>query len=367
MSPQAKETLKVLVDCRMADWSGVGRYTRGLVRGLSAVEGMSLVLVTTPEAWPVLSAEAGVTLVRAKYRPFSLLGMLELSRVIAEQQPDVVHCLHFPTPTRLKAPLVVTMHDLTPLIVPEVMPSALKRGVYRYLNRRAVRLAARIVAPSESTMRDVERFFPEARGRMTAIAEAADDFASGDSAPVEAGARSPYILAMGNTKAHKDLPVLFAAFGEIAPTHPELQVLLVGPEPQGYLAQSLPAGLCDRVSFTGAVDDDRLRALYSGASVFAFPSRYEGFGLPPLEAMSLGAPVVAAEASSVPEVVGDAALLFPPGDAPALAAALTRLLDDKSLRDELLGRGFARAAGFSWAQTARQTADVYRAAASRRD
>ncbi len=116
------------------------------------------------------------------------------------------------------------------------------------------------------------------------------------------------------------------------------------------------------MAFTGRVSDAELRALYAGASAFVFPSRYEGFGLPPLEAMALGAPVVCADAASLPEVVGDAALLFPAGDAVALAAALSRVLDDLALRERLSRAGRERAARFTWERTAAATVAVYREA-----
>jgi len=120
-----------------------------------------------------------------------------------------------------------------------------------------------------------------------------------------------------------------------------------------------------RVAFTGPVSDAELRALYVGASVFVFPSRHEGFGLPPLEAMSLGAPVVCADAASLPEVVGDAALLFAPGDAAALATALSRVLDDPALRERLSRAGRERAAQFTWERTAAGTVAAYREALRR--
>ena len=201
------------------------------------------------------------------------------------------------------------------------------------------------------------------------IVEAADDFTAGASGGLpQEFAGTPYVLSFGNTKPHKDVPTLIRAFAVLAEADPELRLLLVGPDQPGYVASVLASsdsgasgadGVASRIRFTGWVGDAALRALYAGAAAFAFPSRYEGFGLPPLEAMSVGTPVVVAAASSLPEVVGDAALTFPPGDHAALAAALARVLAEPRLREELAERGRARAAGFSWNRTAAATLELY--------
>jgi len=265
--------------------------------------------------------------------------------------------------------------------VPGVMPSAVKRVVYRRWNARAARLAGRIIVPSRATAADVTRLFATARGKLAVTTEAADDFSSGPSGPLTGMlahlASPPYLLSMGNTKPHKDLATLLRAFAQLATSGPDLRLLLVGAEPPGYLGVALagvPPDVRARVAFTGRVSDAELRTLYAGALAFAFPSRYEGFGLPPLEAMALGvglppleamalgAPVVCADAASLPEVVGDAALLFPAGNAAALAAALSRVLDDPALHERLSQAGRERAAQFTWERTAAATVAVYREA-----
>jgi len=369
--------MRVLLDCRMGSWSGVGRYTVGLTRALAARDDVELaiavgrVIQNSPAAAePILPPELAsrVTEHVASSHPFSPAGAFNLGRIARKVAPDVTHCLHFPTPFPAKRPLVVTMHDLSPLMVSGLMPSAARRAVYRFWNKRAVRIASRIIVDAAFSVGEIGRVFPNAAGRITPIAIAVDDFSVGQPEPL-AGmladlSRQPYVLSMGSTRPHKDIPSLLTAFIRLATTHMDLRLLLVGAADPVYLTTHLPAetptAIRERVTFTGRVSDGQLRTLYSGAAVFAFPSLYEGFGLPPLEAMAFGAPVVAVEAASLPEVAGEAALLVAPGDPVALATAIGRVLTEPTLRESLITAGRLRAAELTWAATAEATMRVYR-------
>jgi glycosyltransferase involved in cell wall biosynthesis len=351
--------MRVLLDCRMATWTGIGRYTTGLARELARVSDIEIVQVVEEGAVAPVPDSAKVT---ARSHAFYPTGGFELGRIAQEVRPDLVHCLHVPTPIPVRHPLVVTIHDLTPLRMPEVMPSLVRRATYRWWNARAAYGADILLANSQATASDIASFFPNASARVRVVPHAADDFMDG---PVEelpaAFADGAYLLSMGNTKPHKDLPTLLRAFAQVNVRRPELRLLLVGPDQPGYAISVLgdtPAAR--RVSFTGRVEDPVLRALYRGAEAFVFPSRYEGFGLPPLEAMASGAPVVCSDAASLPEVVGDAALLFPAGDVTAAAGAILRLLDDDALRASFVSAGRERAALFTWRRTTAQTVDAYR-------
>ncbi len=349
--------MRVLIDCRMSTWSGIGRYCQGLVRALVDIPDLSVIqMVAVGAVAPSDAAES----VEAHHHPFSFRGSLEFGRIVRAVAPDVTHALHFPTPRPVGHPLVVTIQDLTPLVVPGVMSSALRRAVYRRSVGHAVRVADHILTPSAYTARDVVRFFPHSEARITSVLLAADDFTSRAAGVVPewlAGRR--FILSMGNTKPHKDLPTLLKAFAALGDD--TLALVLAGSDPGDYVASVLgddPAA--GRVHFTGAVSDDTLRALYVGAELLAYPSLYEGFGLPPLEAMGFGTPVIVADAASVPEVVADAALKIAPGDVEGLAEAMREILGDPVLASDLMRRGIARAGELTWARTAEQTAAVYR-------
>ena len=352
--------MRVMLDCRMADWSGIGRYSTGLARELARIPDLEIVqVVEEGAAPPVPDAEA----LTAHSHAFYPTGGYELGRLVASARPDLVHCLHVPTPIPVSAPLAVTIHDLTPLRVPEAMPSLIRRVAYRWWCGRAASVAGLLIADSRATAGDIASYFPRARARTRVVELAADDFIGGPvgeltPALAEGG---PYLLSMGNTKPHKDLPTLLRAFAQVNVRRPELRLLLVGRDEPGFAASVLgdtPAAR--RVAFTGHVDDPTLRALYAGAEVFVFPSRYEGFGLPPLEAMASGIPVVCSDAASLPEVVDEAALIFPAGDVTAAAGAILRVLEDGRVRTGLVAAGRARAASFTWEKTAAATVVVYR-------
>ena len=351
----------------MATWTGVGRYTVGIARALAARDDIELVQVVAPDERPPVAPRDGARSIVARKHPFSLAGAREIGRIARSVDADVVHCTHFPTPMPAPHPLVVTVHDVMPIVVPGIMKSPIKRAVYRYWNARVAKLADRIVVPSRSTADDIARLFPLTAEKIRVTPEAADEFRAGPRgrlAPELADVIVwPYLLSMGSTRRHKDLPTLLHAFARVAPAHPDLRLLLVGDTDLAFVDSTLagtPAEVRHRVLFTGRLADPPLRTLYAGAEVFVFPSRYEGFGLPPLEAMEMGAPVVVANASSLPEVVGEAALLFEPGDIAACAAAIESVLTQPALREQLIAAGYERAGGFSWAYTAELTVATYR-------
>jgi glycosyltransferase involved in cell wall biosynthesis len=199
---------------------------------------------------------------------------------------------------------------------------------------------------------------------------AAEPGALGEPPAGTAARRSaPYLLALGAVEPRKDLPTLVKAFSEVARAHCDLELVVAGPDGWGapaFAAAVAASEAASRVVRVGYLDDRERRQLLHGAVALAYPSLYEGFGFPPLEAMGAGVPVVATACGAVPEVVGPAALLVPPGDVAALAKALASVVEDAGLRAELIDAGRARVALFTWASAAASMIELYDAAASDR-
>ncbi|MCU1462338.1 MAG: hypothetical protein JWO37_2413 [Acidimicrobiales bacterium] len=283
---------------------------------------------------------------------------------------DVVHGTNFVVPPTRNAAAVVTIHDLTPVRYPELC----RRDTLAYpdLVRRALRRGAWVHTPSRAVADEVVELLGADPERVVAIPSGvpmASELAAGDVALMRAPAGPPYLCTVGTVEPRKDHVSLVRAFDAVAGDHPDLRLVIAGPD--GWGAEQLAAAVArspyrDRIERRGWVPEDERTALVRGAVAFVFPSVYEGFGYPPLEAMAEGVPVVATSAGALPEVLGDAALLVAPGYPDALAGAITRLLDDGGLRERLIEAGRMRVARYSWTAFSRGLADLYRRAAAAR-
>lgn len=278
---------------------------------------------------------------------------------------DVVHTPVLFVPPRRKCPLVVTVLDLTFRLFPQYH-NRRTRVVAQSGLRRAVKDADALIAISGHTAGDLVRLCGVNPKRVHVVPLAAD----ARFVPVRDTAATlaryhidtPFVLYVGTLEPRKNLGLLLHAFAALG--DPQVKLVLAGTK--GWLCEDVFAtverlGLAGRVLFTGFVADEDLPALLSGARAFVYPSLYEGFGLPVLEAMQCGTPVITTNVSSLPEVAGDAALLVAPDDVAGLQQALRRVLSEPGLRDELRGKGLSQAARFSWQKTAEQTAQVYAA------
>lgn len=342
----------------MQSWTGVGRYVHGLARALAERHDVELTqMIMADETRPSPLAE-GVTV---QSTPLSIKGALEFGRLARDLAPDIVHCTQYPTPFPCPSNCVVTLHDVIPLVIEGSMRSEKHRFLYRQINKRAVKCAKAIITNSYSTAMEIERVLDVSPALVTVTHLAADDFASGRVATrLPKGVEKPYFLSMGNTKPHKDLPTLLRAFERFLARCPEYRLVLVGEQDRAFLTQHVADYVVEQVSFTGRIEDAELRALYANCSAFIFPSRYEGFGLPPLEAMHFRAPVICTQSMSLPEVVSSAALQFDAGDETALLEAMERVIDDDKLRAELIEKGLKQVKRFTWARTAEATVGVYK-------
>ena len=253
---------------------------------------------------------------------------------------------------------VVTVYDM----IPELLPRTRRRMDFLTEKHAYVRKAHHIVCISESTRRDLLRVFPDIHSPIT-IAYPGVGSSFHPQTVRETGFPEPYILHVGNRASYKDGATLLRAFASIADRFPDHTLFLVGGGPLTRDERDFVAanGIGRRV-VQRPLPDAQIPAVYSQAAVTVFPSRYEGFGLPAVEAMASGSPLVLADTSSLPEVGGDAALYFPPGDAQSLARVLTETLSDDSVRLDLHRRGIVRAARFTWSGYAEANVAAYRAA-----
>lgn len=298
---------------------------------------------------------------------------LALPSELRRNKIDVFHgCSNF-LPARKVCPSVVTIYDLSYFVDPQRCPF-LRRQYWYAMTRRTVSLADAIITISENSRRDIERFFPGTASRISVIPLAAHsrfrrvEYGREESVLPRLGIAQPYVLFVGTLEPGKNVTRVIQAFDSIAGEFPDHLLLIAGD--RGWLFDEIfrtaeSANAKDRIRFLGHVPDADVVDLFNFCEVFVFPSLYEGFGLPPLEAMACGAPVITSATSSLPEVVGDAALTLSPESTGEIASALRRVLADSDLRNVLRKKGIERAAAFSWNRTAAETLSVYRRIAAR--
>jgi len=368
--------MNVCLDARTVNihFPGIGRYTFNLARALTPLLGAQerLVLLRDPRMTSHWKLEAlrtdRVDVVDVPISPFSLRQQWSLPRRLRQLGASVYHSPFYLMPLRPGVASVVTIHDLIPLCRADALPP-LQRSLFRLAIRQAVRAARQVIAVSDATARDLARVFRLPAERVTVIAEAPDPCFRPQPAEAVAAVRrhfglpEPYALYFGSNKPHKNLVRLVEAWARVRPDRPCLVIagLWDGRYPDAQ-RRAHALGLGTAVRFLGPVDEGSVPALYSGATLFVFPSVYEGFGLPVLEAMASGVPVACAHGSSLTEVTGDAAVLFDPSDVDAIAHAIQDILSDARRRGEFAQRGLARAAQFSWEAAARFTLATYRRA-----
>ncbi|MBN1888228.1 MAG: glycosyltransferase family 4 protein [Thermoflexales bacterium] len=365
----------VVLDARTVSdhFPGIGRYVVNLSQALVRIDpGLDLVLLHDPSAASTRLALPGLPRIACPVSPFSPRQQWVVPAQLRRVQAALYHSPYYLMPYLPGMPTVLTCYDMIPLVYPAYF-SPVQRLIYRLAHSLAFRAAAAILSISQSTKADIVRYFGlDPRRVVVTPLAAGEHFCPQPAGRVDVvrqkyGLPQAYALYLGSNKPHKNLARLVEGWKE---ARFRFQVSGFRLVIAGHWEERYPEakrrveelGLGEQVIFVGAVDDEDLPALYSGAALFAFPSEYEGFGLPVLEAMACGSPVVCSNTSSLPEVAGEVALLVDPTDVDALAAAIGRVLADVGLRQAMREKGLAQAARFSWERTARETLAVYASA-----
>ena len=358
--------VRIGVDARN-DQAGIGRYTFSLIRELANIDrDNEYVLFLRRERFATYPAPSpNFRTVEAEIPWFTVREQLLLPRLVARERLDLMHYPHLTVPLGSRTPFVVTVHDLNYLDGSKIFAgggSRVRRAGYRVELAKA-RRARRLIAVSEHTRDTVVRALRVDPARVAVTYEAADPPGAVEpdtSVLARHGLDSPFFLYVGAAYPYKNLARLIDAFAQLGGDH---KLVLAGDQEDfgpALRERAAGAGLGERVVFPGRVSAAELAALYDAALAYVFVSLSEGFGLPGLEAMSAGLPVVAASAGSLPEIYGEAAKYCDPLDVEAIVEALAQVAEDEDLRSRLGDLGRRRAAQFSWAKTAEQTLDVYR-------
>jgi glycosyltransferase involved in cell wall biosynthesis len=365
----------VALDARLADYAagGIANYTLSLAAALGRLQPPER-LTLLRSARPKIAAERlkGLASARLFTPPHHRLERLTLAAEVARLRPQVLHSPDFIPPHSLGWKRVVTVHDLAFIYFPETL-TATSRRYYGQIEQ-AVREADAVIAVSEHTRADLLRLTGVQPAKITVVLEAADPRCRPVQSPAKLQAararlglaQQPFVLFVGSLEPRKNLLRLLQSFERV---RRQTDVALVLVARSGWLNEPIFRQL-ERPELRASVRlvqdarGDELASFYSAAAVLALPSLYEGFGLPALEAMACGCPVVASNRGALPEVVGQAAVLVDAEDVEGLAQALLRVLGDDSLRADLARRGLSRSQQFSWDRAARETLELYRRVAA---
>lgn len=364
--------MRIAIDARKLHDFGIGTYIRNILTELSRLDRETeYVVLCRPD-----DVDSGDVLGR-NFRmvpetapTYSIAEQFKIPLSLAREHVQLVHEPHYVLPPLLNCRSVVTIHDCIHLMFPEYLPNKLAYVYAKSSMWTASRKADRILTVSEASKRDILRFFNVPPEKVVVIHNAIDErfLAPANPERMELVRQRyqldhPFVLYVGNIKPHKNIERLIAAFGAArGQCQDDLKLIIIGDEISKYpaLRQSVHKHKLDKhVRFLGFQPMETLAAFYRQARAFVFPSLYEGFGLPPLEAMACGAPVVTSNVSSLPEVAGGAALLVDPYDVEAIANGIVRAVTDEPFRAVMIEKGKQRARTFSWKQSVSKIHEIY--------
>ncbi len=375
----AQKTYKIGIDARMFSdaFTGIGRYNFELTKRLFEEKtfkekSLEWVIFLNEPQYSQFDFPKNVKKVCVNAGHYSLAEQVKFCWLLYKEQCDLVHFSHFNLPLLYWRRFVVTIHDTTISFYPgKKMNAWWRKLAYKLVIRHAVKAASHIITVSQHTKKDVIQLFGTASEKISAIHIAPSPefriIAEEDCAVVrdKFSLNSDFVLYTGNWREHKNLVGLIEAFAQLKakPAFRDLQLVITGKEDPHYpeVKETIARlKLANDVKLVGLVEINDLIALFNAATIYVCPSFYEGFGLPPLEAMACGTPVAVSNAASLPEVCGSAAMYFDPHNIADMAAVLENLLQDKTKQASLRTQGLQQAHGFSWDETAHKTYEVYK-------
>jgi len=358
--------MKIVIDARGLRTSS-GRYVERLVHYLQMIDDEhDYVILLTPEdmdGWQPTNPR--FTKVACPHKDFTFDEQLGFRKQLDALQADLVHFVMAQQPVLYQGKVVTTLQDLTtmrfrnPTKNPVVF--TIKQQVYKWVVKRVAKKSQAIITPSQFVKNDVVAFTGIDPAKVTVTLEAVDDFDEAP-APIAGFANKQFIMFNGRPTPHKNLRRLLEAFSVLHTQHPDLYLMLAGKKDAShtsYTALAQKLGVGEYVILTDWITDGQLKWAMQHTKAYIYPSLSEGFGLPPLEAMLNGAPVIASNATCLPEVLGDAAHYFDPYDIQAMAQAIDEVLSDQALRQRLIAAGKQQITKYSWRRMAEQTLAVY--------
>ncbi|MDD5291455.1 MAG: glycosyltransferase family 1 protein [Patescibacteria group bacterium] len=359
---------------------GLGRYTKEVVDRVVVLdkENEYIVFLSKENFDEFIPNNPKVKKVLADVHWYTLAEQIIMPYLIWQARLDLMHFPHFNVPILTPVKFVVTIHDLILTKFPTIRATTLsplfyklKNRIYRIVIWLAVRRARAVIAVSQFTKDDIARQFKIKPGKVVVTYEGVSgllnkklsDFSHDKETFLGYNIGSPFLLYVGNAYPHKNLEGLVKVFSVIHGKRPDLSLVLVGRQDYFYKrVEEFSRKYWDKESpviFPGFVPDENLKILYSQALAYVFPSFYEGFGLPPLEAMACGCPVISSNKSSLPEILGQAAIYFNPEDEGEMIKQIEKIIEDKNLRQELVKKGYEQVKKYSWEKCAKETLGVY--------
>ena len=364
---------RIVIDARESGTS-TGRYVDKLIEYLHNLQPEHEIIILTkiPRLDALKALAPSFQIVPSDFKEFGFGEQFGLAHQLRKLNPDLVHFAMDRQPILYRRPVIATMHDLTTAQFSNPAKNRLvfkaKQQVYKRVLKDVARKSVYVITPSEYVKKAVAQYAKISPGKIIVTYEAADKIST-QTEPMKGLVSEKFIMYVGRPLPHKNLDRLVEAFAILQQTNPNLKLVLAGKEDVLYqrLQTKIQKLGLNNIIFTGFVSEGQLRWLYENTAAYVFPSLSEGFGLPGLEAMAHGAPVVSSNATCLPEIYGHAAIYFDPLDIDDMAVKIGEVINDPAIATELVKKGHAQTSKYSWQRMATQTLDIYNKAIARRN